>query len=95
MWSARILDGLSWNEFSELNLYDGFDKYAKRSNEPPPMLLLGRALVASDGGGAAAALFVSLSDGERWCAHTVGQALAGYGASRGEPGMGSTLACER
>jgi len=100
MWAARILDGLSWEDFSEIGFYEGFDKSSKKKMDAvssPPLILLGRALAASDGGEAAAALFVSLVDGERWCAHTVGQALQGSGktaCSNGEPGTGSMLACE-
>merc|ERR1712216_315789 len=81
MWAARILDGLTWDDFSELRLYDGVGKHQRKknkkasSNPTPPMVLLGQALSASDGGVAAAGVFVNLGDGERWCAHTVGQAL--------------------
>lgn len=98
MWAARILDGLSWEDLSEIHFYDGFDKSSKKRKDTPsspPMLLLGHALAASDGGVAAAALFVSLSDGERWCAYTIGKALQGSsktGPFHGEPGMGSSLA---
>lgn len=90
MWAARVLDGLSWEDLSELGFYD-----SALDNSRPPLMLLGLALGASDGGVAAAAIFVRLCDGERWCAHTVGQALQGTkdpGPAFGKPGEGSALA---
>lgn len=64
MWAARILEGLFFDHFAELKLYDGVDVPKRKQKEPrpscPPLLLLGNALAASDGGAAAAALFFDL-----------------------------------